>query len=364
MLADVTEWRPGSFTKNYAWGAPQDGLRRLHEAIRIGFDGAVRPVPRDTFRDRLSRHNRPDYIPLNFFLLNVVRDGASWVIPDELAFQALTFDHSRDFDKLALTVFNLSYVGQWKGAKSYQQYPAPWAYHFIIDEIGERRNWRFASTTADEVERFIASDRRYTGKTSRKLATNLSYMYNIGGLAEMATPKLERWWVDSTFAALDRALFERGEQDVEVSVGRLLQYLARSRFAGVSGPRSVNRELALQPIATLYSACGGLRRLSNEAALERQQAKLPQIHWFANSEDPFFAIYPQDPNVIKSLPRVCAMLAKQLAGFEELDADELENWNVMDYVRKKTRAALQHLKARNIRPTMTAEELIKITRAE
>jgi hypothetical protein len=364
MLASDREWRPGSFTKNYAWGPVSDGLKRLHEAIRIGFDGELGPVPRETFRQRLSAHQRPDYIPLNFFLLNRVIDGISCVVPDELAYQGLVFEHDRSFDKLALTVFNLSYVGRWRGAKKYQEYPAVWANEFVLTEIATNRNWDVAPISADSIQRFVASDPRYTGTTSRKLATNLSYMYKAGGLHEMSSLKIERWWVDSVFAALDRALEERGEAGADVPPERLVQYLTRSRFNSLAGKQSLNRDLALQPITTLYSACGGLDRLSKEAAEERQQLKLPHIHWFANSDDPFFAIYPQDPNVIKSIPRACAMLAKELAGFEEIDSDELENWNILDYVRRKTKSALDTLKQRGIRPSMTAEDLMRMTRGK
>ena len=364
MLASGQEWRPGSFTKNYSWGPPSDGLKRLHEAILIGFSGELSPVLRDTFRRRLKRHERPDYIPLNFFLLNRVIDGQSYIVPDELVFQAIQFDHGRAFDKLALAVFNLSYVGRWSGARPYQAYPAVWANEYIRSRVAEARNWDVGLITADDIQRFVRSNPKYTGDTSRKLSTNLSYMYNIGGLHEMSQPQIERWWVDAAFAALDRAVDERDEHNQEVPVQRLVQYLARSRFTLLTGGQSLNKDLAIQPIATLYGACGGMNRLSREAVEERQRLKLPHIQWFANSDDPFFAIYPQDPNVIKSIPRACAMLAKELAHFEELDPDELENWNVLEYVRTKTRAALQLLRQRGVGPNISAEELMKMTRGE
>jgi len=364
MLADVTEWRPGSFTKNYSWGQPSEGLRRLHEAIKIGFDGKLEPVLRDVFRRRLKGHGRPDYIPLNFFLLNSVRDFESYIIPDELVFQALNFEHDSNFDKLAITTFNISYVGHWNGARKFQAYPAAWAHYFVVEQISRRRGWQTRVVSADEIERFLRESGKYTGDTSRKLATNLSYMYRVGGFADLSVNRIEHWWVNSVFSALDRAVHERGLEAENVPASQLVQFLARSRFSDLSGPRSSNKELALLPLATLYAACGGARRHSDEAVRERQQSLLPHIHWFANSQEPFFAIYPNDPNIIKSLPRVCAMLAKNLAGFEELDPDELTNWNVLEYVRKKTRVALDKLRTESITPTMSAEELMKITRGE
>src|SRR3954465_5927488 len=98
----MAEWRPGSFTKNYSWGPLSDGLRRLYESIRVGFDGILEPVARTEFRRRIAPLGRPDYIPLNFFLFNEVRNGVSYVAVDELVFQALTFRHGSQFDKLAL----------------------------------------------------------------------------------------------------------------------------------------------------------------------------------------------------------------------------------------------------------------------
>ncbi len=38
-MSDASEdWKPGSFTKNFTWGPVGDGLLRLHESIRLGFN--------------------------------------------------------------------------------------------------------------------------------------------------------------------------------------------------------------------------------------------------------------------------------------------------------------------------------------
>jgi hypothetical protein len=73
-------------------------------------------LPRQVFRDRVKDTGLPDYIPLNFFLFNKPINGVDYVICDELVFQALNFPHSKSFDLLALFAFNLSMVGDWKGA--------------------------------------------------------------------------------------------------------------------------------------------------------------------------------------------------------------------------------------------------------
>jgi hypothetical protein len=339
-------------------------LRRLYEAIHVAFEGKLSSVEREVCRQRLRRAGFVWHIPLNFFFLNVIRDGVSYIEPDELIFQALSFPHSTDFDKLALVAFNNSYVGNWKGAEHWQWCPAPWANHYVLDRLSGESQWGASSISADDIERYIAGDQRYRGLDARKVATNLSYMYRAGRIEDFATPSTERWWVNALFLTLDRSMAERGEFADEVPVARLAQYLTQSRFLQLSGSRSHNKELAVQPLASLYAACGYIRRLSGEAAKERQKLMLPDVGWFANSDDPFYAIYPRDPNVIKTLPRACAMLAKDLAGFDELDPEELIKWNVVEYVRRKTRAALGLLKNKGIRPTMSAEELMKITRGE
>ena len=74
-MSDVQEdWKPGSFTKNFSWGNPADGLKRLHEMIQIGFDGKVENVERSVFRERVKLIKRPDYIALNFFLYNSIEN--------------------------------------------------------------------------------------------------------------------------------------------------------------------------------------------------------------------------------------------------------------------------------------------------
>jgi hypothetical protein len=88
-MPDIEEWRPGSFTKNFSWGATGDGLRQLHEIIRLGFKDEMSDVPRALFRERVSQSGRPDYIPINFFLFNKIIGGEDHIIADELVYQAL-----------------------------------------------------------------------------------------------------------------------------------------------------------------------------------------------------------------------------------------------------------------------------------
>jgi len=357
MIREPDRWYPGSFTKNFSWGE-NDGLRRLHASINEIFGGRLEAVPRASAIERLESKGYVWHIPLNFFLANQITDGESWIVVDELVFQALTFPHSPAFDKIALVAFINSYVGHWQGARPWQETPAPWANNYVRSVFARGSDWG-GSIRADDIENFVISSGKYRAEGARKLATNLSYLFKVAKIDELANKAITRWWVDALFLILDRSLLETS---VDLKPSSLQQIAIRAGFIDISGPRTRNRELALQPLTTLYWACGGPHRWSKEAVEERQRTLLPEISWFANSDDPFYAIYQRDPNIIKVVPRVCAMLAKSLADFDELDPDELLDWDPLIYIRNKTRDALNQLKQSGVRPTMSADELLKITR--
>lgn len=363
-MADVLRhkpWRPGSFTKNYSWGPKRDGLRQLHEAIRIGFDNQLVDVTREIFRNRVTHAQRPDYIPINFFLFNKIVDGVSTLVVDELVFQAITEDHSPRFDKLALITFNLSNVGIWRGADDYQRYPALWAHYYVKERLARQLQWQSGAVTADDIEMFVKSDRRYTAQTARKLATNLNYLYHNGRLEELVTSKIERWWVDGLFVALDRAI-ESGRMDGrDISIHDYETLLEETAFAEISGPWSTDKSFALRHLISLYQACGGRDRFSDDLVRQRTLT-IPDVAWLlANDPRPRGAVHPTNPAILKSIPRSCAMLAVY-AGFEVIDPDEMANFDPVAWVKRHTRAAIARLKNRGIKPTMSSEELMKITR--
>lgn len=361
MADRLAEWRPGSFTKNYSWGPRDFGLRHLHEAIRIGFDGQLADVPRSIFRNRVANAGRPDFIPINFFLFNTVNNGVDTLVVDELVFQALTEEHSDRFDKLALTTFNLSNVGVWTGADRYQRAPALWAHFYVQDRLGKILNWEVSRVNADDIENFIKSDRRYTGATSRKLATNLNYLFQNGRLNEIANAKIERWWVDAMFVALDRAIESRRMDGGAPTNADHRALLEGTGFRGVGGPWTTEKSLATRHLLSLYQACGGRDRFSDDLVRQRTLS-LPDVGWLlANDPRPRGAVHPSNPAILKSIPRSCAMLAVY-AGFEVIDPDEMVNFDPVTWVKSHTRNAIQRLQQRGIKPTMTAEELTKLTR--
>lgn len=356
------EWKPGSFTKNFSWGPPEHGLLQLHEIIRLGFDNKIEDVPRTDFRQRVESSTRPDYIPLNFFLFNKNRNGQDFIVADELVFQAITSDHSPRFDKLALFAFNFSYVGRWKGAAPDQRRPALWAFNYIIDRVVGRYNWNTSSISADDIENYVRSDRRYIGKTTRKLATNLNYLYSIGRLSEFSDSSVERWWVDALFLALDRLIENRSLDGLTTPEFQYAGLLRQSQFRVVSGSPSLEKDLATKHLLSLYIACGGRNRFSNEHVENLTALSLPDAAWLiANDNRPRGAVHPTNPHILKSIPWACAMLARYV-GFDVITADELEVFDAETFVRERTLRALQTLREKNVSPTMSVEDLMKLTR--
>lgn len=363
-MNEPEEWRPGSFTKNFSWGSYKEGLLHLHEIIRAGFDYQVEDVPRTIFRERVKNVGRPDYIAINFFLFNRIKNGVDYIIADELVFHAVNFPHSSEFDKLGLFAFNLSLVGAWKGAYQYQSRPALWAQHYVADRVAQEFNWDTNRVTADDIESYIREDPRYTGKTSRKLATNLNYLFQQGRLSALNDGNLSRWWTSALFLALDRLIEDRTQRGKKASASFYLNMLDRSRFHFISGRRSIEKDLATKHLLRLYEACGGRTRFSEQEVRERQRVLLPEIQYYANNQEPIAAIHPSNYKIIKTIPRACAMLALYCAGFVSFDLDELDQMDIDEFIREKTREALKKLQSLDVKPTMSAEELLRITRSK
>jgi hypothetical protein len=363
MIEDEDQWRPGSFTKNFGWGPSRDGLLRLHEMINVGFDGKAENVPRKQFRARVKKLGRPDYIALQFFLYNAIEKSEDVVVADELVFQATNFPHSHHFDKLGMFAFLLSLVGRWKSASPNQRRPAEWARHYVQQIVGDEYSWDTSNVTATDIEQYVERDSRFKAEGARKLATNLSYLVVQGRLSEFKTAKVQRWWVNALFLALDRTLRERVALGQEVSESRLYEYLVTSGFNQLSGPRSIQKDLAVKHIIKLYWACGGLVRLSELRTRELEQLRLPHLAaYFSNNPEPIGAVYSGDPAIQKTLPRFCAHLAKELANFEIMELDELESLDIDEFIKKNTRSAIEKLQKAGIKPTLTADQLFKITR--
>ena len=359
MAAEI--WRPGSFTKNFSWGNNQ-GLRVLYENIRIGFGNTLEAVPREEYRRRVARDGRPNFIPINFFLFNKVKNGVSYLLVDELVFQALNSEHSNRFDKLAIFAFNFSYVGVWKGASPDQRYPALWARNYVIDRVANGFNWDTSLVNAHDIEKFLRKSPSFVAKTYTKVSTNLSRLYDIGDLAGFRAPRIERWWVDSLFLALDRLRADREIERSDTPPNMLLSLLLRSKFRELSGPVTSEKTFAMAHLLSLYAICGGDERFRPESVKERTAVLLPDYSWQApNDDQPQGAMHPTNPRVIKLIPRMCAKLA-EMAGFQIIYAEDLATFDPDDFILRRASNAVASLQRDGIRPTMSAKQLHKLTR--
>ena len=361
----MEEWHPGSFTKNFGWGSERDGLKVLHEMIRAGFADELKDVSRSKFRQRVRHFERPDYIALNFFLYNEVRGGTDFVVVDELVFQALNFKHSPHFDRLALFAFNFSNVGRWKSAIPFQSRPALWAYHYVTDRVGPDFEWDASKISADDIEQFVGDDSRYVGATTRKLATNLNYLYKVGRLGDYKSPKPERWWLSALFLALDRSILPNQIGTGKLADAALMGELMRGGFGVLGGKRSVAKDIAAGYFTSLYAACGGRARFIEEEVQERERRLVPEKR--PNEPPELGAIgvfHPTNPTARNAIPRICKVLARYVAGFELFDAQNLDNFDIETYIKSQTEEALRSLKQLGIRPNMSSDELTKLTRGE
>lgn len=354
------EWHPGSFTKNFSWGPSKNGLKALHETIRVGFDNQFEDVEREIFIQRISHIGRPFQIPTNFFLFNEIRNEKSFIVADELVFQAIEFEHSSDFDRIALMAFLLSSAGRWKGAHLNQRWPSLWAKFFVIDKVSES-GWNDIKFDSDVIERYIGSDSRYTGKTTRKVATNLNYMLSCVKLSSLGSKRVEQWWVSAIFLVLDRAIRDRMIDGLVTTDMELNDVLTMSKFGSLSGPRSLEKELATPHILELYRTCGKEMRFDFETVqylagqIDANSAYLP------NQNLPVGAVHPSNYRIKQFLPRMCALLAIY-AGFVTFEIEEIEELSSKGFIKKKLEEVLERLKEFGVRPTMSVAELMKITR--
>jgi hypothetical protein len=61
---------------------------------------------------------------------------------------------------------------------------------------------------------------------------------------------------------------------------------------------------------------------------------------------------------------VCAILASYLAGFETFEVEDLDDFEVEEYVRARTEEALRSLKELGIKPSVSADDLTRLMRGE
>lgn len=363
LAIEDQDWRPGSFTKNFAWGRGSSGMQELYETIRVGFGNQMEDVSRDEFRSRVAGLKRPDYIPLNYFLFTRQVRGEGLVVADELVFQALSSHHSERFDKLAMFTFLLSFAGKFKRARPEQRRPAMWANAYIREHIDGKYAWDTRRINSGDISDFVAGDIRYQGQTVGKLASNLAFMFGKGHIEDFPKSRVERWWVDSLFLALDRIVEDRRLDGFETTPDQYPDLLQRHDFISLTGVRTLEKISAQKHLTLLYEACGGRDRFSPEKTARRTDERVANVDEFLFPHSIVVgAVHPKNVRILKTIPQSCAMLAKYAAGFEIIASDELENFDIERYVRNRTKSAMERLQERQITPRLSVEELMRITR--
>lgn len=314
MADDDDIWKPGSFTKNFSWGR-EHGFIKLYESIRIGFDNKLADVSRDKFRERVAQIGRPDFIPINFFLFNRTANGTVDIVVDELVFQALTAPHSVRFDKLALFAFHLSYVGKFNRASRSQRYPAAWARDYVKTRLAGEFKWDTSKVTAENFEKFLQTNPRYRAKTARKVATNVMHLYRIGRLKDLEAQRVERWWVDALFLTLDRVIEDRKLDRLPTPDAQLPTFLKQADFLAISGPGSLEKNLAATHLVRLYAACGGREilgrrrpRANNDADRGPRTVSQPKRRRSDRGRPPDkLARLKEHPGVVRDARSICGL---------------------------------------------------------
>lgn len=353
-MPDYSEdWHPGSFTKNFGWGRDGRGLAELHRAIRIGFGEARNDVARSEFRERLEAQKVNFFIPANFFLFNYSNDAGDWIAFDELVFQAVSFDHSSHFDRLALFAFNISLAGSWQGARHYQRRPALWSNRYIVERLADAHKWDVTKVNADDIQSFLERDTRYKAQTSRKLSTNLIFLYQVGGLSSMVADTIEKWWMNASFLAADRLC--RLQYARRLTTSSIREALNEFDFTPLAGGKNVEKTYALGRLLEMYVSVGG------PARFERSVEAISSGS--TNDPRPYGLVDKKLPRAPKSLPAGVVNTMEWLdASYELLDHDELQVFDVDMFVREASLRALSNIHERGIKPTMSSSDLMSLMR--
>lgn len=353
-MADYSEdWHPGSFTKNFGWSKQGRGLSELHRAIRIGFARDREDVPRKLFRSRLRDKKISFYVPANFFLFNYTDSETDWIAYDELAFQAINFEHSLDFDRLGLFSFNLSLVGSWKGARPFQRRPALWSNRYIVERLARQLDWDVSKVSANDIQNFVDGDDRYRAQTSRKLSTNLSYLYTLGGLEATVSRQVELWWMNAAFLAADR--LSRLKIVRRLNVRALSEAFEEFEFFRLTGDETVEKKYALGRLLDVYVSVGGFDRFRRSAEFISSGR--------TNDPRPYGLVDKKLPRAPKALPAGVANILHWLDNsYDHLDYDGLREFDIDAFVRDAAVRAFSSLKERGISPIMNSDELMKLMR--
>jgi hypothetical protein len=248
------KYRPGSFSKNFAWHGT--GLRKLHTAIRSGFASDLTAVSRERWRSASGIGDHAlDLIPINFFLHNA---GARLSI-DELVFQAVAHAHSLKFDRLGLFALHLTRVGRPPGGV---ERPAMWANEFVRELFWRDDAWHAAALTDASLDAFIADRMDAQTDVRVKCRNNYRHLFELCGYLPTRLPIInagsEQWMLSALFLTWDRFVLDNGIQPKTA----LIDYAVAEELHKLLGLPARTFEAEVGRIADLYFAAGGIERFT------------------------------------------------------------------------------------------------------
>jgi hypothetical protein len=94
-------------------------------------------------------------------------------------------------------------------------------------------------------------------------------------LHEFANARVDRWWADAVFLALDRLIEDRALDGRATPAAQYAGLLSEAGFHAIAGRPSLEKDLAAAHLIRLYEACGGRDRFSDERVTEKTARELP-----------------------------------------------------------------------------------------
>ena len=250
---------PGSFSKNFGWHGT--GMRKLHAAMVKGFGGALAPVQRQSFRSLAGLDSSLILIPINFFLHN--HDFNLSV--DELVYQALGREHSKQFDHLALFALNLNRVGgghDMRSGREIPSRPAMWANEFVRERLWSGGTWHKGALQDASIDRFLAERMNAEKDVRVKCRNNYRHLFELCGYLSstltIVNSGAEQWIGSALFLAWDRHILDGGAREKS----NLLELIEADELYKLLGVTQGDALTRAELLADLYESAGGLERFA------------------------------------------------------------------------------------------------------
>jgi hypothetical protein len=255
-------YRPGSFSKNFAWHGA--GLSKMHSTIRAGYSADLRPVSRNAFRENCGIGDpNLQLIPINFFLFNTGSSDTSPLAVDELVFQAVEQPHTALFDRLALFALNLSNVGNIGSGGT------PWARDFVAERLWSEGFWRRSELEIEALDSFLRTALDARPEVRVKCRSNYRHLFELTGYLDVNEEFIDnrdgQWLSSAVLLAWDRGMLSAQipEQPTTEQLGEFIRKNRLARLLGV--PEAFAEQLAFR-LGPAYAEYRGIRRFDQDVA--------------------------------------------------------------------------------------------------